>query len=310
MEEAKQEQLLHDLEEEIQVPENKFLKEMEKESEVKENFSEDLQNPSYQSCLQCLGCWTGWLNTWICIGYDAPFRRIPEAHWAVVSEFGKFTKILPPGLHYLNPRTEDYVLVDRRERVLNLKKQSIITKDNVNIVIDAIVYYYVNDAYKATYGVSNMNLAIAEIAKTTLRDVFGHVMLQEAFEAREKMAELIKEVVDKPTHKWGVTVTRVLIQELIIPQDLLRGLSSAATAKREAEAKVILAQADVDSAKLMREASDALNTPAAMQIRYLDAISALGQARNTKVVFMPGEGKDSSTNVRQVKHFLVQTELI
>ena len=112
-------------------------------------------------------------------------------------------------------------------------------------------------------------MSIAEIAKTTPRDVFGNVLLQEAFESREKIAELIKEVVDKPTEKWGVDITRVLIQQIIIPQDLLRGLASAATAKREVEPKVIQAQADIDAAKLMREASDALNTPAANVIWML-----------------------------------------
>ena len=296
---------------EIQIPENKFLAELEKKAEIKEDYATDLENPTFQACLQCWGCFTGWLATWVCgCCCEAPYRRIPEAHWAVITEFGKYTRTLPPGLHYINPKTEQVLLVDRREKVINLQKQSIITKDNVNIQIDAIVFYFTYDPYKSIFEVSNLPMSIAEIAKTTLRDVFGNVLLQEAFESREKIAELIKEVVDKPTEKWGVDITRVLIQEIIIPQDLLRGLASAATAKREAEAKVIQAQADVDSAKLMREASDALNTPAAMQIRYLDAISALGQARNTKVVFMPGEGKNASTDVKQVKNFLVQSELI
>ena len=294
---------------EVQNPENKFLEEIEKKNEVKEIFDEDLQNPTFEGCLQCYGSFTGFLCTWICC-CDAPYKRVPEAHSGVVTEFGKFTKILSPGLHYLNPKTQGLELVDKREKVLNLNKQSIITKDNVNIGIDAIVYYYIFDSYKSVYGVSNLQLAIAEIAKTTLRDIFGNVFLQEALSEREKMAASIKQVVDKPTDKWGVTITRVLIQEIVIPQDLLRGLSSAATAKREAEAKVIQAQADISSAKLMREASDALNTPAAMQIRYLDAITSLGQARNTKVIFMPGEGKDSGTNVKAVKNFLVQSELV
>jgi len=296
--------------EEIQDPENKFLAELEKKNEIKEEFELGLQNETFENCLRCYGGCCGWFCTWICPCGSAPYQRVPEAHWGVVTEFGKHKRNLPPGLHYLNPRTETMVLVDRREKVLNLSKQSIITKDNVNIVIDAIVFYYIYDPNKAIFEVSNLPLSIAEIAKTTLRDVFGNVLLQEAFESREKMAELIKEVVDKPTEKWGADITRVLIQEIIIPQDLLRGLSSAATAKREAEAKIIQAQADVDAAKLMREASDALSTPAAMQIRYLDAISALGQAKNTKVVFMPGEGKNASTDVKQVKNFLVQSELI
>jgi len=180
-------------------------------------------------------------------------------------------------------------LVDAREKVIDLKKQSIMTKDNVNVTIDAVVYYRIEDAYRALYSVQNVEQAVAEIAKTTLRDVFGHTLLQEALETKEKMARYIRETIEKPTYNWGVTITRVLIQEIIFSKDLQQNLSSAATAKRIAEGKIISAQADVDSAKLMREAAEQLNTRAAMQIRYLDALTTLAKAGNTKVIFMPGE---------------------
>ena len=179
--------------------------------------------------------------------------------------------------------------VDRKENFLDLKQQSIMTKDNVNIIIDAVVYYQIEDPVKTLFQVQNVLQAIGEISKTTLRDIFGHVTLQEALETKEKMALLIRELIDKPTEDWGVNINRVLIQEILFTKDLQDNLSAAATAKRVAEGKIIQAQADVDSAKLLREASDILNTQAAMQIRYLDAISNLAKANNTKIIFMPSD---------------------
>jgi len=123
------------------------------------------------------------------------------------------------------------------------------------------------------------------------------------------MADHIRSLIDKPTAHWGIDCSRVLIQEILFSHDLQVNLSAAATAKRVAEAKIILAQADVESAKLMREASDALNTPAAMQIRFLDTILDLAKAENTKIVIMPNEGQDAASDARSVKKFLVQSEI-
>lgn len=258
-----------------------------------EQYSTAERNECYESGIKACGNCGGCIASWVCCCFcQSPYRQVPESNLGVVQEFGKFLKTLPPGLHYINPLSESITFVDRRERVIDLKKQAVMTKDNVNVTIDAVVYYHVEDAYKALFCVQNVELAIAEIAKTTVRDVFGHVLLQEALETKEKMAAHIKEIIEKPTFNWGTTITRVLIQEILFSKDLQQNLSSAATAKRIAEGKIINAQADVDSAKLMREASDILNTPAAMQIRYLDALTSLAKANNTKIIFMPNEASN------------------
>jgi len=254
-----------------------------------EKYSTAERNECYEGLVRWYGNCCGTLTTWCCVCCPNPYKSVPESHFGVVKEFGKFTKVLQPGLHYINPSVESLTLVDAREKLIDLKKQSIMTKDNVNVTIDAVVYFKTEDAYRALFSVENLEQAVAEIAKTTLRDVFGHTMLQEALETKEKMSRYIRETIEKPTYNWGVTITRVLIQEILFSKDLQQNLSAAATAKRIAEGKIISAQADVDSAKLMREASDQLNTRAAMQIRYLDALTTLAKAQNTKVIFMPGE---------------------
>ena len=277
---------------------------------VPEVFSNELNNPFYENCLRSCGNCQGFCCTWFCCGGNA-YKQITEAQYGIVTEFGKFSKLLPPGLHYINPVTEKLSSYDLRERVVDLAKQSLLTKDNVSVTLDAILYYKVVDVYKASFEVENMELAIREITRTTLKDVFGHVTLQEAFEQREKISEKIRDILDPITMTWGADVTRVLIQEILLSADLQKGLSSAATAKRSAEGKIIEAQANVDSAKLMREASDVLNTAAAMQIRYLDAITGLARAPNTKIVFLPSAGanEETLTDVKAIKKYLIQTEL-
>jgi len=276
---------------------------------VPEEYSHEERSETYEGCVRSCGNCCGIFKTWICCCCQTPYFGIAEWNFGIIQEFGKFTKILPPGLHYVNPFSETLLLIDRREQVIDLKKQSIMTKDNVNVTIDAVVYYHVEDAYKAAFHVEDCRFAIIEIAKTSMRDVFGHTLLQESLEGKDKMAAHVRELIDRPTHNWGITITRVLIQEIIFTPELQRNLSSAATAKRTAEAKIISAQADVSAAKLMRESSDILNTPAAMQIRFLDSITALARSGNTKVIVMPNEGPDGSSDPKTLKKYLVQNEI-
>mmetsp|Transcript_34281 Transcript_34281/g.31002 ORF Transcript_34281/g.31002 Transcript_34281/m.31002 type:complete len:149 (-) Transcript_34281:345-791(-) len=148
------------------------------------------------------------------------------------------------------------------------------------------------------------------MSKTTLKEVMGGVLLQDAFEKRETLSAKIRDIIDPPTDAWGVHVTRVLIQEINLSRDLQQNLSSAATAKRQAEGKIIQAQADVTSAKLMKKASVLLESQAAMQIRYLDSITALASSRNSKVVLMPSmQGNDTIANIKALRRYLVQNEI-
>ena len=256
-----------------------------------EQYSTAERNECYEGTVRCYGNCCGTLKTWFCVCCEdcSAYKTVPESHVGVIKEFGKFTKVLSPGLHYMNPIVETMTLVDSREKIIDFGKQSIMTKDNVNITIDALVYYKIKDPYRALFSVQNLEMAVGEIAKTTLKDVFGTIALQEALETKEKIARNIAKIIEKPTYAWGVDITRVLLQEIVFSKGLQQSLASAATAKRIAEGKIISAQADVDSAKLMREAAEQLNTRAAMQIRYLDALTTLSKAGNTKVIFMPGE---------------------
>jgi len=170
------------------------------------------------------------------------------------------------------------------------------TKDNVDVIVDAVVYYKVIDTRKSQFEIGNYVYAVGELSKTALRDVFGTVTLQEALEDRDTQADKLRELVHHPTASWGIEITRVLIQEILFTPDLQIALSTKVTAKRQAESKVIGAQADVQAARLMRNAADALSTPAAMQVRYLEALSNLSHSPSPKIVFFPQDYQQIGTN--------------
>lgn len=131
-----------------------------------------------------------------------------------------------------------------------------IAKDNVNVHIDSVVYWHVIDPFQSTYGISNVQQALVERTKTTLRQVLGAKVLQEIIENREQLGHEIQEIIDLPAHAWGVAVESILIKDIQFSKSLQEALSSAAQAKRIAESKVIQAQSEVDSAKLMRQAAE------------------------------------------------------
>jgi len=257
----------------------------------------DEDSKYFEGAQRCCGLLCGFFNTWICpCCCPTPYQRIPEGFVGVVQEFGRFSKLYRPGLYYVNPCTEDITMVDKREIVLPIRQQTVMTKDNLNVIIDAVVYYRVENTYRSLFSVKELEHSIIEIAHTSLRDVFGVVTLQEALEERDLLAEELVKLIAPAAANWGVNVRRVLMQDLIFTPDMQKTLSSAATSRRIAESKVISAQADVVAAKLMRTASDILNTPAAMQIRYLESINSVGKSPNPKVVFYPSNFKQIGTS--------------
>ncbi|ORX74368.1 hypothetical protein DL89DRAFT_264263 [Linderina pennispora] len=172
-------------------------------------------------------------------------------------------------------------------QVASIGPMPIVTKDNVTVGVEAVLYWHVTDPYLATYGVTNVQQALTERTQTTLRAVLGGRDLQDIIENRDTIASAITDIIDKPANNWGVTVESILIKDIVLSQELQSSLSSAATQKRIGESKVIQAQAEVDAAILMREAAEILNTPAAMQIRTLDSMVMMSKAANTKVMFVP-----------------------
>lgn len=250
---------------------------------------------SYENCLTCCGNCGGRIRTYCvcCCCFDNPYVTIPQGNVGIVSKFGKAYKIIDPGMFFINQKTESVRLVDIKIQMADIPRQIVMTKDNVSLSIDSVLYWHIVDPFVAAYQVDNVHVALMERTMTTLRDTIGAHTLQNAIENREAIAAEIKRIIDSTSLSWGVVVESILIKDMSFSAELQNTLSAVAKQKRLGESKVITAKSEVQAAKLMREASDILCTPAAIQIRYLETLTAMARAGGTKIIFMPKDSHHS-----------------
>ncbi|TAQ85390.1 hypothetical protein B7494_g6283 [Chlorociboria aeruginascens] len=205
----------------------------------------------------------------------------------LVTKFGRFYRAVDPGLVKINPLSERLIQVDVKIQIVEVPKQVCMTKDNVTLHLTSVIYYHITSPHKAAFGISNVRQALVERTQTTLRHVVGARVLQDVIERREEVAQSIGEIIEDVASGWGVQVESMLIKDIIFSNELQDSLSMAAQSKRIGESKVIAARAEVESAKLMRQAADILSSAPAMQIRYLEAMQAMAKTANSKVIFLP-----------------------
>jgi len=241
----------------------------------------------YGSLLQGLGSVVGLCGMVPCFPCPNPFREVQQGSVGLVSRFGQFYKSVDPGLVQVNVCTESLKVVDVKIQISPIGRQSVITRDNVNVEIDSVIYFQICNPYRAAFGISDLRQALVERAQTTLRHVVGARAVQSVVTEREAIAFEIAEIVGDVADKWGVAIEGILIKDIIFSAEVSASLSSAAQQKRLGESKVIAARAEVDSARLMRQAADILASPAAMQIRQLEALQHMAKSGNSKVIFVP-----------------------
>lgn len=252
----------------------------------REEFHEPLVSVLLSGLGWCVGG-AGMLGCGLCC---SPYKQIDRGFKGIIQRFGRVRRIVNEGLYMVNPITESMRMVDVRCQLDDLSKQTVITKDNLNLIIDGVVYFTILDVMKATFGVEDIKRSVHELSLVALRSVFGHRLMQECITEREELAQEIESIVAEKASEWGIKINLMEITDVILPPNLEQSLASAATAEREGRAKIIMAKADVESAKLMRQASDILATPGAMQIRMLEAYNKLADLPNPKIVFMPLDG--------------------
>ncbi|KAI9497573.1 hypothetical protein BDB00DRAFT_803200 [Zychaea mexicana] len=244
----------------------------------------------YGTMMNCLGSICGGLGMVPCLCcFPNPFKEVNQGHVGLVTRFGKFYKCVNPGLVKVNPLTESVHHIDIKMQIIEIPKQIIMTKDNVNVRIDSVVYWHIENPFRAEFGVRSVRKALTERTQTTLRHILGSKTLQDCIENREAIAKEIQDVTKPVAKQWGVKIESILIKDLQLSEELQESVSAAAQAKRIGNAKVISARAEVDSAKLMRAAADILSTPAAMQIRYLETMQTLSKSSGTRIVFLPSD---------------------
>jgi regulator of protease activity HflC (stomatin/prohibitin superfamily) len=169
---------------------------------------------------------------------------IHQAEKGIVERFGRYKETLDPGLRFLMPFIDSLkARVDMRETVIDIQPQPVITKDNVTVTVDAVIYYYVTDAKAVRYEVANFFVAISKLAQTNLRNVIGDMSLDETLTSRERINAALRETLDEATDKWGVKVTRVEVKEIQPPHDISEAMSKQMKAEREKRAVILDAEA-------------------------------------------------------------------
>jgi len=169
---------------------------------------------------------------------------IHQAEKGLVERFGRYKETLDPGLRFLIPYVDSLrVRIDMRETVIDIEPQPVITKDNVTVTVDAVIYYYVTEAKAVRYEVANFYSAISKLAQTNLRNVIGDMSLDETLTSRERINAALRDTLDEATDKWGVKVTRVEVKEIEPPRDISEAMSKQMKAEREKRATILEAEA-------------------------------------------------------------------
>lgn len=254
------------------------------------NSDPGAQSGCYQDTMQCCGTGCGFLRTWapcVCCFVDYPYQEIEQSYEGLMERFGKYVKTVKPGLQYMNPCTEAILKIDMKTQIIDLSKQSILTKDNISITLDASVYYKIVDSKRAQYRVKNVQEAVQYLTFSTLRNTCGQHVLQDLLEKRLEVTASIQRNLEEHVEEWGVKIEQIFIKDILLSPEMQFSLSSAAKERRIAESKIISAKADVESAKLMKEAADILDNKAAMQIRYLETLQQITKSQNSRLIFLP-----------------------
>ncbi len=214
-------------------------------------------------------------------------RVIKQYERGVVLTLGKFTGILQPGLRLLIPIFQHMSKVDVRTNTIDIPKQEVITKDNVTINVDAVVYFRVVDAGKAVLETTNFIYATSQFAQAALRDVTGNIELDSLLGKRDQVSDQIKAIVDAQTEKWGIDVETVKLQNIELPQDMKRAMAKQAEAERERRAVIITAEGEKSAATAVAEAAAILNkTAGGINIRTLQTLEKIAVEPSQKTLFV------------------------
>jgi regulator of protease activity HflC (stomatin/prohibitin superfamily) len=221
-------------------------------------------------------------------------RILREYERAVIFRFGRRARAVlnpggdgsGPGLLLLIPFVDKMVKVSLRTITMDVPPQDVITRDNVTIKVNAVIFFRVIDATKAVIGVEDYLYATSQMAQTTLRSVLGQEELDDLLASREKINEQLTRIIDEHTNPWGIKVSAVEVKNVDLPQDLQRAMSKQAEAERERRAKVINAEGEFQAATKLTEAAEVLSRyPVAVQLRYLQTMREVASERNTTTFF-------------------------
>lgn len=217
----------------------------------------------------------------------ACIRQIDQYERGILFTMGKYSKMWQPGWHVIIPVFQKLTKVDVRVKAVDVPNQEAITKDNIPVTINAVIYFKVADASKAVIEVEDFFNAVSQLAQTTMRNAVGEVTLDDLLQKKQQVSEGIKQAVDAVSESWGVDVQSVELKDIVLPESLKRTIAKVAEAQREKQAVIINSEGEVGAAQNMAEAARLLATvPGALHLRTLQSINDLSSDQSNTTVWM------------------------
>lgn len=212
--------------------------------------------------------------------------QINEYERGIKFSQGKFHSIMTPGWKIVLPIIESYKKIDVRTKAVDVPEQDTITKDNISVRVNAVIYYKIFDASKALLEVENFYYAVSQLAQTTMRNAIGSVTLDELLIQREKLSETICKIIDEATDPWGIKVENVELKDVVLPEEMKRVMAKAAEAEREKMAVITKAAGEVEASNNLAKAAKTMaETPGAMHLRTLSTLNDLSSDQSNTIIF-------------------------
>ena len=234
-------------------------------------------------------------------------KQISEYERGILFRFGKFARIMNPGWNIVLPIIESYQKIDIRTKAVDVAEQDAITKDNVSIRINAVLYYKVFDASKAVIAVEHYQYAVSQLAQTTMRNAVGAVSLDELLSERDKISTEICDIIDKATDPWGIKVENVELKDIKLPEEMQRVIAKVAEAEREKAAVITKSKGEIEAAANLAKAAETLSSsPGSLHLRTLSTLNDLSSDQSNTIIFAiplevlrAFEGKDLTKIVKK-----------
>ncbi len=216
----------------------------------------------------------------------ASIKILNEYERGVTLTLGRFTGVKGPGLIFLIPGVQQMFRMSTRVVVLDVPPQDVITRDNISVKVNAVIYFRVVDPQAAVLNVENYMYATSQLAQTTLRSVLGQQELDDLLAQRDKINKNLQEILDQHTEPWGIKISSVEVKNVDLPQEMQRAIAKQAEAERERRAKVIHAEGEFQAAQKLSDAAQIMTVhPAAIQLRYLQTLSEISVEKNSTIIF-------------------------
>jgi regulator of protease activity HflC (stomatin/prohibitin superfamily) len=213
-------------------------------------------------------------------------RIINEYEQGVVLRLGRFAGVRTAGLKWIIPIVDKMVIIDMRVTAEQVPPQDVITRDNVSVKVNAVIYFRVLQADRAFLQVTDFLFATSQMAQTTLRSVLGQVEMDDLLAQRDKINRQLQEIIDKHTEPWGVKVTAVEVKQVDLPEEMRRAMAKQAEAERERRAKIIAAEGELQASEKLGQAADVIGrSPGALQLRYLQSLVEISAEKNSTILF-------------------------